>query len=742
MIIKELRARGLARRVLILTPAGIQRQWQYELKTKFNEVFPIFNKATLAALKAENVLNPWQERHSVITSTTFASWTEARQRELAAVDWDLIVVDEAHHARRQRSGRTLRRTKLFDLVQELTARPESSRRATLFLTATPMQLQRHELFSLVEMLQPSLFSSETDFERHVQSLSELNWLVEKLESENALTTRETERVIDATSQLLNTTPLDVASQLGERRADLATSLRSKHRLSEVMIRNRRAVVGGFQPRQAYRWEVELTPEEVTVQEQMDAIIRSGYQTAATLRGSRASALGFLMVIYQKLAASSSRALKKSLERRCERLLDATDNPKSIQAIAEIEEDIESDDEVSEITARVQTALEHEAERLLEVLDLLSAVKVDSKARALVAHLQELFTEDPDSKVLIFTQFRETQEMLRELLLEQGWGAHIFHGQLTADEKDQAVNACRRGEGPQVLVLTEAGGEGRNMQFSHLLVNYDLPWNPMKVEQRIGRVDRTGQDHPVSVFNFHVKGTIEGRILDVLEHRIHLFEETVGKLEPILGNFESDIREALKKTAQKKAEQEEALERLSERVERKVVEAQKAERQMEDFVLDSRSDYSAEIAQIAQQRPATVEPEDFKRLIIELLRSVRTSIRTEDAALPGEYSIQFQPPFTEEASELLDGQERRRVALDPAVAIDAEHVEYLAFGHPIVERLVTRTTEGRYKGITAVRSISREPHPVGSPGVAIRMAHHGGRAPQGGICQIPVRGGLV
>ena len=106
---------------------------------------------------------------------------------------------------------------------------------------------------------------------------------------------------------------------------------------------------------------------------------------------------------------------------------------------------------------------------------------------------------------------------------------------------------REGKGPQILISTEAGGEGRNFQFCHVLVNYDLPWNPMRVEQRIGRVDRIGQDHPVIICNLWVKGTVEERVLDVLEHRIRLFEETVGGLDPILGDTETEIRKILRRS---------------------------------------------------------------------------------------------------------------------------------------------------------------------------------------------------
>ena len=167
------------------------------------------------------------------------------------------------------------------------------------------------------------------------------------------------------------------------------------------------------------------------------------------------------------------------------------------------------------------------------------IGLDTKAQVLIKRLEAFEADGPDPKVLIFTQSRDTQEYLAQEI-PAPWTVHIFHGQLDPREKDDAVTAFREGKGPRILISTEAGGEGRNFQFCHNLVNYDLPWNPMKIEQRIGRLDRIGQKHPVKIFNFSMLGTIEERVLDVLTNRIRVFEETIGGLDPILGEVENDI----------------------------------------------------------------------------------------------------------------------------------------------------------------------------------------------------------
>ncbi|MXY79046.1 MAG: hypothetical protein F4Y94_05010 [Chloroflexi bacterium] len=697
MVLKELRSRGSAKRVLILTPANIQRQWQHELKTKFNETFRIFNRDTIRHLENQGVPNPWQTEQSVITSQSFAAHNPTRRDEISAVPWDLIIVDEAHHARRRRQGKRTTQTNLYRLVRGLTAEPGLGRRSVLFLTATPMQLQRHELFSLVELLQPTLFPSEDDFEEHVDQRTDLTRLIAEIE-ERAPEGDELEAYVRESSQWLSR-----SSGSSPRSADdLASELRTSQRLGEVMLRNRRAAVGGFAERQAARWDVDLTPDEELVQERMDSIVRDGYQAASEGSSGRANAVGFLMVIYQKLAASSSRALLRSLERRRERLL-------ASQAVdigaSEAQEDLEDDVTASEVARRLPPSVEREADRIGEVIELLRRIPIDSKARRLLDGLRELSGIERNAKVLIFTEFRETQEMLRELLAGEEWGCEVFHGQLDPDEKDRAVELFRDGVGRQALVATEAGGEGRNLQFAHILVNYDLPWNPMRVEQRIGRVDRIGQEETIQIFNFRVRDTIEERILEVLDERIGIFKDTVGGLEPILGDAEELIRAALRQEAENRDEE---FERVGRRYEREVQRARKADSELADINVDTRA-YREEIDKLIGKASAvTVSQGDVDRLLYNLLSAANARVTGPGDGIrhpQGQRRVEFGPPFTEEHRDLLDGQERRLVCFDPRISVDSETVEYFGFGHPIVDALVRNVTRDNLKGSAAIRCLA-------------------------------------
>ena len=542
MALKELRARGGAQRVLSIVPPNLVRQWQFEMRTKFNEPFAVLNTATVNNLRANGYHgNPFAhpDYSNVLCSSKWVS--NRRWKDLCTeAYWDLIILDEAHHARSYPDGTT---TALYRLVRDL-ALEEHPQRMMLFLTATPMQLHTHELYSLVEILDPTLFPSEEDFEQHRRATPGLSRLVESLSHRvfpvPGQDEEETARTVDQVAQWLEMDAGEVRDSLSAGQDELqkiADRLADKHRLSEVLIRNRKALVGGFMPRTAFRWEVDLSAEERAALQAVEDYVRFGYQFAAD---TNANAIGFLMVIFQKLAASSIAAIRQSLLKRREKV--QAQSAASNASPDNMEEMLDEDSNASDVVEMGAAIADRASEELLFLDNAIAALNYvgenDSKASVLVERLEDLFQEQPYEKVIVFTQFRETQRHLEELFTGRGWQVNVFHGAMNAGAKDRAIEQFKNNSGSQVLICTEAGGEGRNLQFCHYLVNYDLPWNPMKVEQRIGRIDRIGQTQPISIFNLWVKGTVEERVLDILENRIRLFEETVGGLDPILGDAET------------------------------------------------------------------------------------------------------------------------------------------------------------------------------------------------------------
>jgi hypothetical protein len=214
---------------------------------------------------------------------------------------------------------------------------------------------------------------------------------------------------------------------------------------------------------------------------------------------------------------------------------------------------------------------------------------------------------------------------------------------------------------------------------------------MRVEQRIGRVDRIGQTHTVQVFNFWVKGTIEERVLDVLERRINVFEDTVGGLDPILGDAERDLAKILRLAGD---ERERALVQFEKQMERKIAQAREAEEKLRDFIMETKS-YSHEIAALLMEQAAPISPADLERFVTRLLADVNTYLSEQS---DGSFELVFHEPFLSEYPQHCKDQLRKRtVALRPDVKPDSQHVEYMALGHPVVDDLIGRVTSPDYPG---------------------------------------------
>ena len=701
LIIKELKARGMANRVLVLAPSGIVSQWQFELRTKFSEIFSLYRRDTIAFLQSKHPgENVWTVEDNVLASTSYAVADDQRMRDIALAGWDLIVIDEAHHARRQMQSETKRTwTRLWTLAEMLADPTSIGTEGLLLLTATPMQLHPFELYSLIELVDPTLFPDYWEFEEHRALLAGLNETVDAVKRWPALDRQDQAESLDSVAHWLERDPLSLQQDLadGERRSAITQELLSKHRLSEVMVRNRKAIVGGFQPRVARVWPVEMTPQEWEAYEAIGHYIRTGYARAQAVKNN---ALGFLMSTFQKLNSSSSYALRQSLLRRIERLEAGLAGPKTANQIEESDlEEKPAAEALNDILgARYQDAIAEEIRELAHLVALLDEIPLDSKALVLQQRLREIAEEEPDAKVLLFTQSRDTQEYLSERIPEP-WSVNIFHGQLKPEVKDAAIARFRSGKGPQILLSTEAGGEGRNFQFCHILINYDLPWNPMRIEQRIGRLDRIGQKHPVTIINFSLTGTIEERVLEVVSNRIQVFEQTIGGLDPILGEVEQDLKKVFLAS---RAEGEAALARLDKQLEIRVQAAREAERRMADLIMDTKSFRQDEVHALLE-RKGTIDNNAIRLFVINALAELECKI-DEDPEMAGVYDIRFRGQFLNEFPHFAKEGVSRRVTFSPSVALDYETIDFLAFGHELVDALVARVREPGYRGHTSHRVI--------------------------------------
>lgn len=426
LVLKEYAIRGLARKVLILTPPALRTQWQEEMREKFSLEFEILRSA-----------KDWTAHPFLLASLDTAK-REPHATEARRIRWDMVIVDEAHRLKNSASRN-------WRFVAGL------HKRYMLLLTATPIQNDLDELFNLVSLLKPGQLHTYDEYlARYVATLDH----------------RVPARV---------------------------TELRG--RLRDVMVRNRRGISFTLPPRRVHSVAVRLTPVERRLYDEVTDFVRDAWGAPS---GRLPLPARLTLIVLQREIGSSTFA--------------------TAQTLAKLE--------------RSPLFGLEEQERLAALRVQAEAIRDNVKAEHLRAFLRET-----DEKVLVFTQYLRTLEYLRRILVSEGYRVAAYHGGLSPRAKEDAARAFR-GDA-QIFLSTEAGGEGRNLQFARTLVNYDLPWNPLRIEQRIGRVHRLGQDREVHVVNLWAEDTVEEYLIELLDRKIHMFELVVGELDLILGDL--DVR---------------------------------------------------------------------------------------------------------------------------------------------------------------------------------------------------------
>ena len=506
LLIKELKLREAIDRCLILVPAPLTIQWQDELLRFFNEPFQIIHSAN----DQQQLLNLWERESQVVSSIDYAKQDDVRER-VWQQRWDLIIIDEAHKcsAYTKRSagrGDEVDRTKRYQLAERLSEHCDN----LLLLTATPHHGDDDRFAHFIRLLDRDLFPEPHRF------------------GEEAGRVRR---------EIL---------QLGE---DSPWSLR---RLKEDLkdIHGRRL----FPDRHVQTVSFDLGPEEYTIYKAVTAYINE-YLPQTT--GRRKNSVALARTVFQRRLASSTHAIQESLRRRQKKLDDLLRELEDLspsqrsRRLAQLQgrlpdteqeeddlDEVARDELIDEATAAAE--LDQLRAEIAELGDLVARVgRVcesgrDSKLVALRECLQRAeFDElkDGRGKLLIFTEHRDTLNHLREHLETWGYSTCEIHGGMNPRERKQAQEDFRTSR--QICVATEAAGEGINLQFCHLMINYDLPWNPTRLEQRLGRIHRIGQSRDVHAFNFVATSSedgqpvIEGRILERLLSKLDRMRDALG-----------------------------------------------------------------------------------------------------------------------------------------------------------------------------------------------------------------------
>jgi superfamily II DNA or RNA helicase len=499
LIMRELKLRGLVRRTLVIAPKGLVTQWVAEMRLHFNEEFQLILPDDLKTLRRISAVtshesrvtgqddarlatrDPWTMFDQVVcpmdsvkpldgrrgwSREQVAEYNRERFEDLISAGWDLVIVDEAH-----RLGGSTDQVARYKLGQGLAeAAPY-----LLLLSATPHQGKTDAFHRLISLVDAQAFPDVSS--------------VTKERVQPYVIRTEKRRAIDAQGKPL----------FKPRRTELApVSWEDRHR------------------------DQRLLYEAVT------EYVREGYNQAIA---EKRSYIGFLMILMQRLVVSSTRAIRTTLERRLEALEAPQEQLTLFPMVSE--EDWADLDGQEQMDTLLKTRLKALKNERAEVKLLLEAAKrcesqgPDAKAEALLDWIYRLQAEegDPDLKVLVFTEFVPTQEMLYEFLTERGFEVVCLNGSMDMEERKRVQDAFAKDA--RILISTDAGGEGLNLQFCHVVINYDIPWNPMRLEQRIGRVDRIGQTHTVRAINFVFEDSVEHRVREVLEEKLAVIFEEFG-----------------------------------------------------------------------------------------------------------------------------------------------------------------------------------------------------------------------
>ena len=479
LIIKELKARGLIRRILVVCPTGLVTQWGLEMQEKFDEKFHVIvpdDYATIRKLtdsddifsQFDQVISPMDsikplEERKGWSQERVEAYNNERVNSIISSGWDLVVIDEAHRVAGSTSD--VARHKLGRLLAD--ASPY-----LLLLTATPHNGKSEPFLRLVRLVDRKAFPS-----------------VEAIVKEQVA------------PYLIRTEKREAIDNDGNR-----------------LFKNRTTTT------------VELTWDERHTEQRLlydlvTSYVATSYNKVKRAKGEKVW-VAFLLIMLQRLVTSSTSAIRHSLKRRI-RVLESQEFNTRIISDVEASE-IGFEDDMNSILAAVSLGTREEIIELQQIAAVAGQAEYqynDVKVEPLFEIVERVLVGDASRKIIIFTEFIDTQVYLNKLLENRGYSVSILNGSMSIEERNEVLSEFKMKT--SILISTDAGGEGLNLQFSSCVINYDLPWNPMKIEQRIGRVDRIGQTRDIEVYNFVLTETVESKVKKVLEEKLDVVLRELG-----------------------------------------------------------------------------------------------------------------------------------------------------------------------------------------------------------------------
>jgi SNF2 family DNA or RNA helicase len=656
LVLKELKLRRLAKRILIVVPGHLKDQWRRELKEKFQEPIVVIDRVIMNAHYGEN---PWQKENQVITSMDFAKQEDILP-SLASVHWDLVIVDEAHKMAAYRYGDKTSKTERYQLGEVLSKTTEH----LLFLTATPHKGDPENFRLFLDLLVPGFFATQKFID---ESLSK---------GDNPLFIR-----------------------------------RMKEDLKDFEGRPI------FTNRYAKTLKFRLSDLEKELYNELSKYVISQYNKA--LQKDKKRNVAFALLILQRRMASSTYALWQSLERRKKRLEELLSKRKEMnifeveepkrENIEEYEEEIEEYEEErrwkeeekwetlslaeneDELRREIEI-IENLINKAKEIIESHQEVKLNELKKAIEEGFKKIREIGGNEKILIFTESRDTMEYLVERIRSWGYSVNFIHGGMRLEERIAAEKEFR--DKTQIMVATEAAGEGINLQFCHLMVNYDIPWNPNRLEQRMGRIHRYGQQKDVYIFNLVAEDTREGQVLAKIFDKLEEIKNALGsdKVYDVIGDvfYQKKLYQLILEAVANARSMDEIIKELDIKIDSAYIENIK--KILGVSLATKYIDYTrikdlAEKAKEYRLIPEYVE-EFFKRALkfaggewriikdgFMVIESIPYEVRKigEDFNFKSRFGTIYK--------------EYRKVTFDKEIAFKNPDSEFISFGHPLLEALI-------------------------------------------------------
>ena len=643
---KELKLRGLAKRILIVVPGHLKDQWRRELKEKFDEKFVLLDRNTFNAHYGES---PWEKNDQIITSIDFAKQDEILAT-LSAVNWDLVIVDEAHKMSAYKYGDKTKKTQRYKLGEVLSRTSNH----LIFLTATPHRGDPENFRLFLDLLKPGFFAT--------------NEMVEE-------------------------------------------SLKNKD--NPLFIRRLKEDLKDFEGKPIFtrRYPItikfHLSDAEKELYNGVSHYVIDQYNKA--LQSEKRRNVAFALMILQRRMASSTYALMRSLERRKEKLekiLKGEEKPKEELINYEEVEDLEEEERWKKEEAWESLTVAKDPEELKKEIEIINKLieksrqiidnEEEVKLRELRKAIEEGFKKikemNGNPKILIFTESKDTLEYLVRKIRSWGYKVNYIHGGMNMDERITAEKIFR--DETEIMVATEAAGEGINLQFCHIMINYDIPWNPNRLEQRMGRIHRYKQQKDVYIFNLVAEDTREGKVLVKLFDKLDEIKNKLGsdRVFDVIGDvFEGkNLYQLILDAVTNAKSMDEILKELDINPDKEYISKIKealGETLATRFIDYTRIKEMAERAREYRLMPEYVE-EFFKRGFAKAggkFREIKGGFLAIDSVPYEIRRIAESPEFKNRYGIVM--RRYPKVTFDKDIAFKNPDAEFISFGHPLFEALL-------------------------------------------------------